>query len=505
MKRKLGIVALLALLLALLSAGIALAEGVEDKIPFGESPVPRWVQKKVLSKAATEGAHLDLNKGFRPFQQNNARDMAYGFQITQPSLITIEMRVARSQRGPWLYFSDSLEDDYVFSGAPDYTGRKWPHTYRISAYVKVPGVYYAGVIVDKLGRTFELRVSARTVTGLSPAGDGETIVDYVPGTKVRGLIGPQRGEEEKSTDIFWLHLDTATRFNLTFKSTGNLIDFRILQIKSEENDEDLELCVNINQDNSRRYSRGKTYKTEVNLPDGEYYLVVGKVPEEEHEYKFYNGLYELTLSRKGAARTTVAVESETVTEKFQKQLNAFVSPGYFQDFDPGSVRFTPVKNRNGTVTADGIFTGIRPGSLNVTVSGMVNGVPKTGKVKLKVAKNEFVKNPKPEKEYGSIVASVKRKYFKGNYFCVDMWIHNGIPGVRITRIADIDATLTDLETNEPLGYYRPSGSIRKTIRYNKAGVITLKFPKRDMDTVYDLREGGAELLGISFDYTPYGY
>jgi hypothetical protein len=423
--------------------------------------------------------------------------MAYPFEIAQPSLITIEMRVARSQQGPGLYFSDNLESDEVFSAAPNYTGRKWPHTYKISAYVK-PGNYYAGVFTgNDYGRqyAYELRVKARTITGLSPAGDGEnTIVEYWPDTKIRGLIGPQ----SDSGDYFGMVLDTATRFNLTLKSTGNLIDFFIARPLDEEGEE-VELCVAVIQDNTKRYSRGKTYKREINLPEGEYLLLVGKAGEGGS----YNGLYELTLSRKGAARTTVAVESDTVTEKFHKQLNAFVSPDCFQDFDPGSVRFTPVNNRNGTVTADGTFTGIRPGSLNVTVSGTVDGVPKTGRVKLRVAKNERVINPSPPSGNG-LIWSVKKKYFKGNNFCVDIWIYNGHFTYKLTRIKDIFATVTDNGSNKVLGIYSPTGSIKKSIRYRKAGVITLKFPKGNMDTEYDLRENGASRLDIHAEFTGVG-
>ncbi len=259
-----------------------------------------------------------------------------------------------------------------------------------------PGRYYAGVASENLGLTYDLRVKTREIRGLSVAGAiPENAPLYISGRKVRGVIGPKL----YSADWYSLALDAPTRLSITLKSTGNPIDLRIT-------DAFLGVIRHVDQENYKVYPRGKTYRGEVNLPAGMYHLLVGK---DVDDYSSYNGLYELTLKKRGTARTSVALRDNTVTVGFSKQLEAYISPEYFPQFDPGSVKFKPVNNRYGTVDSNGVFLGKKPGSLYVTVSGTVNGAPKSQRFKLRAAKNERVMRTSPETGIGAIW-SVKKMY-----------------------------------------------------------------------------------------------
>lgn len=480
MKRTLWISALFSLILMLLAAGVAMAEEAADMAPYGQLPVPREIQRRVLSKGGVAQDHIEPNMGFKPCTQYD-NEIGYEFQVPQPSFVTVEMRVEKTQSGPWLSFSDSLNGEILLQ-APYYSGAKWPHTYRLRVYVK-PGTYYARVYSNSLGRTYDLRVTAKAIFGITLAGPEPT--PYVPGKKVRGVVGPTFG----SSDCYKLVLDTPTRFSVTLKSTGSLVDFRIADWAFPMILE----YMDVDQDNTRIYPRGRTYKGEVNLLPGTYILFVGKSYQEESPY---NGLYELTLTKKGAAVTTVALEDNTVTHKFTKQLEAYISPKCFPQFDPGSVKFKPVNNSYGVVTADGLFTGKKPGSLYITVSGTVNGVPKSRKIKLVVAKNERVLRMSPDTGDG-VVWSVKKMYFKGDKFCVDMWVYNKLY-YRLNGISNLTAELIKPPISVIIS---PLSPIKTAIWYGTAGVVTLKFSKDSlwwgmMDETFDLRGDDANLFAV---------
>ncbi|MGI6172356.1 MAG: hypothetical protein ACOYI8_00480 [Christensenellales bacterium] len=385
MKGKRWIAALLALLL-MLPAGLAMAEA--DVVPFGQQAVPKALREKLLSKDATPD-HITPNTGWKQCVQY-AYEIGYEFIVDRPSVVTIEMRVKKSQRGPGLYFADSLSIEGALVHAPAYNGSKWPHVYKISVYAK-PGRYYAWVYSDILNRAYDLRVTTKEIRGVSVTGPEPTpTVDYVLGRKVKGVIGPKYN----SRDSYKLVLNEPTRLSVTLKSTGNPVDLHFVHLF-------FPIHVRVEQDNTKIYPRGRTYRGEVNLLAGAYIVNVGK---EDGYYNAYNGLYELTLKKKGAARTSVALRDNTVTVGFAKYLagDIYITPEYFQQFDPGSVRFKRVKNRYGLVLEDGLFRGDKPGSLYTTVSGTVNGAPKSQRIKLRVAKNERVMSTSPKTGIGVI-------------------------------------------------------------------------------------------------------
>ncbi|MGI6172359.1 MAG: hypothetical protein ACOYI8_00495 [Christensenellales bacterium] len=479
MKGKRWIAALLALLL-MLSAGLAMAEA--DAVPFGQQAAPNALREKLLSKDAAHD-HITPNAGYQQcFQYDH--DIRYEFVVNQPSVVTIEMRVKKSQRGPILFFSDSLVEAHFFYWAPAYNGRRWPHVYKLSAYVK-PGKYYAGVASENLGLTYDLRVKTKEIRGLSVAGAiPEDAPFYIPGRKVRGVIGPKL----HSADWYRLALDAPTRLSVTLKSTGNPIDLRIIDFF-------VGVIRHVDQENYKVYPRGRTYRGEVNLPAGVYHLLVGK---DEDDYSSYNGLYELTLKKRGAAKTAVALRSNTVTVGFSKELEAYISPEYFPQFDDDSVWFKPVNNRYGVVLADGFFRGNKLGSLYVTVNGTVNGAPRSQRLKLRVVKNERVMRTTPETGIG-VIWSAKKMYFKGDKFCVDMWVYNGLYSGGLTKIYDLHAEVRDTGTGDILSTLDRPRPIKTSIRYRKAGVITLRFPKNAIEEEYDLRGYDASLLNIDID------
>ncbi|MGI6172357.1 MAG: hypothetical protein ACOYI8_00485 [Christensenellales bacterium] len=478
MKGKRWIAALLALLL-MLPAGLAMAEA--DVVPFGQQAVPKALREKLLSKDATPD-HITPNTGWKQCVQY-AYEIGYEFIVDRPSVVTIEMRVKKSQRGPGLFFTDSLNTEGgVFAWSPVYNGSKWPHVYKISVYAK-QGMYYAGVYSDYLYRTYDLRVTTKEIRGISVPGPEPTpTVDYVLGRKVKGVIGPK----DNSRDCYKLVLNEPTRLSVTLKSTGNPVDLHFFRVFNP-------IYVRVDQDNTKVYPRGRTYRGEVNLLAGVYIVTVGK---HEDGFGAYNGLYELTLKKKGAARTSVALRDNTVTRGFSTQLEAYISPEYFRQFDDGSVKFKPVDNRYGRVASNGVFLGRKPGSLYVTVSGTVNGAQKSQRIKLRVAKNERVMSTSPKVGIG-VIWSVKKMYFKGDKFCVDMWVYNGTYTNRLTRIYNLYAMVSDNVTHEVLGTLNQPRPIKTSIRYQKAGVITLRFPKSFIEKEYDLRGDLAYRLDIN--------
>ncbi|MGI6172358.1 MAG: hypothetical protein ACOYI8_00490 [Christensenellales bacterium] len=477
MKHKRWIAALLALLF-MLPAGFAMAEA--DVVPFGQQAVPKALQEKLLSKDIAKD-HITPNTGWKQCSQYED-GIYYEFNVSQPSVVTIEMRVKKSQRGPTLYFADSQGFPAALILAPAYNGSKWPHVYKISVYAK-PGTYYAKVYSDILYRTYDLRVTTKEIRGVSvPGPDLTPTVDYALGRKVKGVIGPKY----ESRDSYKLVLNEPTRLSVTLKSTGNPVDLHFLRVFNP-------IYVHVNQDNTKVYPRGRTYRGELNLPAGIYLLTVGKT---EKDYSAYNGLYELTLKKKGAARTSVALRDNTVTVGFSKQLEAYISPEYFPQFDDGSVKFKPVNNRYGTVDSNGVFTGKKPGSLYVTVSGTVNGAPKSQRIKLRVAKNERVMSTSPKTGIG-VIWSVKKMYFKGDKFCVDMWVYNGVYTNRLTKIYNLYAKVRDNVMNEVISTLDQPRPIKTSLRYQKASVITLRFPKHNIEKEFDLRGNEAYELDIN--------
>jgi hypothetical protein len=88
-------------------------------------------------------------------------------------------------------------------------------------------------------------------------------------------------------------------------------------------------------------------------------------------------------------------------------------------------------------------------------------------------------------------------YFKGDKFCVDMWVYNGVYTNRLTKIYNLYAKVRDNVTHEVLGTLDQPRPIKTSLRYQKAGVITLRFPKHNIEKEYDLRSDEAYRLDIS--------
>ncbi len=78
-----------------------------------------------------------------------------------------------------------------------------------------------------------------------------------------------------------------------------------------------------------------------------------------------------------------------------------------------------------------------------------------------------------------------------------MWVYNGLYSGGLTGIYDLHAEVRDTGTGDiPSTLDRPR-PIKASIRYRKAGVITLRFPKEYFEKVYDLRTYDANRLNIN--------
>ncbi len=114
MKGKRWIAALLALLLVL-PAGLAMAEAAADVVPFGQTTAPDALRGKLLSKGVVRD-HITPNAGYQQcFQYDH--DIRYEFDVNQPSVVTIEMRVKKSQRGPILFYGLFGRSPFFLLGA----------------------------------------------------------------------------------------------------------------------------------------------------------------------------------------------------------------------------------------------------------------------------------------------------------------------------------------------------------------------------------------------------
>lgn len=199
------------------------------------------------------------------------------------------------------------------------------------------------------------------------------------------------------------------------------------------------------------------------------------------------------------ATKKIKLTSTTVTAGFSTQL---VVTGV----DADTESFKAVDNKFGTVTADGLFTGKKAGSFNVTVYGTVEGKSKDTKIKLTVKANTKTINSKPTKPKNHIGVNVKKKYFKGDDFYIDFNIYNGYFTRKMAKFNLFPVFVADRDS----GYVVASRALtdkKFSLGYKKSKTLTVKLNRDDlsMATKYDLRNGGADRLLVDFsDWVAYG-
>ncbi|MDL2206382.1 hypothetical protein LJC33_05660 [Eubacteriales bacterium OttesenSCG-928-N13] len=470
MKRKLWITGLLMLLLVFVMAAGAMAEVSVQPSAQRDASGRQGFQSKGtgVQVAPKDMLNIQLNSPSYTYGSVNpgVSDVLYQFTITERSKVTLKMKQSKSQRGPMLYLIDDASTPDYFLVKAGYNG-KWPRTYTLVAYLD-PGTYYLDVYnYTNTYRTFSVHAKAEPLSAAYAASGAEHDLpagyNYTLGNRVKGMIGAKA----ESADYFKFNLPQDSKVSIEYKLIQCRQNFYIVDMEGE-------IVYQRLLQNGKYYSKSKTYKMDVNLPEGDYYIVVGKLPENDWGV---NGLYELKLKYKSVASTKLVLSSNYVTAGFSKDITAGVSPVYFPQ---GSFVFDPVDNKYATLTADGQLTGKAPGSFYARAYVTAGDYYKTAKLKITVKKNQYVRSKPYKGSKGYITMSIKKMYYKGDKVYVELFLYNNVNKkftmARMNSSTSGSVVFALADQNDVFRGYADFGNsykLPKKIGYKKYGVLKM--------------------------------
>ncbi len=181
---------------------------------------------------------------------------------------------------------------------------------------------------------------------------------------------------------------------------------------------------------------------------------------------------------------------------------------------PSDLKYKLRNTKYATISKDGILTGKKPGSVDLTVSSQSMNQNLTVKVNVKA--NGFeddrsleqlmaLERLDPAKHY--LLSYVRKVYFANGKLTVDLYFYNRF-GFDIIKIFGLHMNLYDATDGSLLSSYNKKVVRTKKLKTGEFFKLTYSFPKKGLDRKYDLTALNSEGFqaqiqidgGFAFDY-----
>ncbi|MDL2206461.1 hypothetical protein LJC33_06065 [Eubacteriales bacterium OttesenSCG-928-N13] len=526
MKRIIGIILLVCLLLA---PGHAFAS--EDAAPMLLQKfklIPKHVAYQDLTMDGTWHKDQYVYRDDEDGESPGPTIVQYQFELEEPAYISIEMK--SYNYGTWLTLYDLNESGtYNFLSGGSHFVKKTA-THKISAYL-TPGIYAIDVEglnqeIYRKGFAYQVRYAIRAkltpLTGIThPESANQTpstAYDYTLGESVKDVLGI--GGNGQRHYRFTLPEDAKIRF--AYKQYKK--QFNCLILRADDSWNVLSEYSSYSLVKKKTLSKAKTYKKDVNLPKGNYYLVVSNVVNAyDYYYEEYrltpsisrNGRYDFTLTNLGNSSQKLTLPKTTyVTRGFTKSARSVsaMSPAYFNLPETISYSLSSPTSSIASIDESGIITGKKLGKIKLTALNPNNpAMCATSYVQVR-DNGYYSKYPyyipysAAAEDHGDWSAyntffSARKMYCKGDFVYVDMYVLNR-NGYTLKALSSIHVWLYDYDRNVRLSeipWVRQE--LKKTIKNKKYAILTAVFPRSLVENI-DLWNSNIDVQ-VTFDEGTY--